>query len=102
MDNHVVRVHHGDVTDRLHDHITFGFRRGYVACAQTEADMVRSRRAFHGRQITAVGDALWERVMDGDATAIPEYQKWLTLNAKFHGLVPSNREGVAALQVTSP
>lgn len=60
--------------------------------------MARSRRVFHGRKVTSVGDALWERIMEGDMTAVPAYRKWLDLNVG----VPSNREGVAALQVTSP
>lgn len=34
------------MSDRLHDHLTFGFRRGCVACAQVEADLAMSRRAL--------------------------------------------------------
>ena len=32
------------MTDRLHDHLTIGFRRGCVACAQTEADLMLGKR----------------------------------------------------------
>lgn len=35
------------MTDRLHDHLTLGFRRGCVACAQVEADLALSARAFY-------------------------------------------------------
>lgn len=34
------------MSDRLHDHTTIGFRRGCVACAQTEADLALSARAY--------------------------------------------------------
>jgi hypothetical protein len=81
------------VTDRLHDHLTFGFRRGCVACAQVEADMARSKRALYGQK--AVGEALWERLMDGDPTAIHDYEQWLDVTLTG---IPSNREGVAPLQ----
>lgn len=33
------------MSDRLHDHITLGFRRGCVACAQVTADLAASRHA---------------------------------------------------------
>lgn len=38
------------MSDRLHDHTTIGFRRGCVACAQTEADMVLSAKAFYAAE----------------------------------------------------
>lgn len=34
--------------DAVHDHLTIGFVRGCVACAQTEADMALSRAALNG------------------------------------------------------
>lgn len=34
--------------DAVHDHLTIGFVRGCVACAQTEADMALSRAAASG------------------------------------------------------
>lgn len=32
-------------TDAVHDHLTIGFVRGCVACAQTETDLALSRKA---------------------------------------------------------
>lgn len=32
--------------DAVHDHITIGFKDGCIACAQTQADMALSKRAF--------------------------------------------------------
>lgn len=32
--------------DMTHDHDTIGFRRGCVACAQVEADLMISKRAY--------------------------------------------------------
>lgn len=32
--------------DAVHDHITIGFTDGCIACAQTQADMALSKRAF--------------------------------------------------------
>lgn len=84
------------MTDRLHDHTTFGFRRGCLACAQVEADIARSARALAKQDQTAVGDALWERVMEGDPTAVPAYSKWMEHERTLLGLNPS--EGGAALQ----
>lgn len=40
------------MTDRLHDHMTLGFRRGCVACAQVEADMSLSARAYSEKFLT--------------------------------------------------
>lgn len=34
------------MSDRLHDHLTLGPRRGCVACAQIEADVARGARAL--------------------------------------------------------
>lgn len=39
------------MTDRLHDHLTLGFRRGCVACAQVEADMRISQKAWEEKFI---------------------------------------------------
>jgi hypothetical protein len=81
------------VTDRLHDHLTFGFRRGCVACAQTEADFARAKRATTICAMNAVGEALWESVMDGDPEAISLYANWLQQGVK------PNSEVVAPLRV---
>lgn len=35
--------------DATHDHLTVGFVRGCVACAQTEADLALSKAAAEGR-----------------------------------------------------
>lgn len=32
--------------DAVHDHLSIGFVRGCVACAQTEADMALSKQAY--------------------------------------------------------
>lgn len=37
------------MSDRLHDHLTIGFRRGCVACAQLEADMARCQQAAYSK-----------------------------------------------------
>ena len=33
--------------DALHDHLSIGNREGCIACAQTQADMALSKRAYH-------------------------------------------------------
>ena len=38
--------HTGCMSDRLHDHLTFGIRRGCVACAQVEADLAQMRASL--------------------------------------------------------
>ena len=40
------------MTDRLHDHLTLGFRRGCVACAQVEADLALARRAAQEKSVS--------------------------------------------------
>lgn len=89
------------MTDRLHDHTTFGFRRGCVACAQVEADIARGAHALAKSELTAVGDALWERVMDGDPTAISAYSKWMEHEMALHGINQSS-EGGAGLLLSTP
>lgn len=37
-------------TDAVHDHITIGHRDGCIACAQTQADMALSRKAYASEQ----------------------------------------------------
>jgi hypothetical protein len=36
--------------DAVHDHITIGFADGCIACAQTQADMALSKRAYAAAQ----------------------------------------------------
>lgn len=85
----------------MHDHLSLGFRRGCVACAQTEADLAISKRASVKADLTAVGEALWERVMDGDATAVPQYMKWLEREQTLHG-INQHSEGGAGLSLSTP
>lgn len=40
--------------DAVHDHITIGFTDGCIACAQTQADMALSKRAFDAAQPSGV------------------------------------------------
>jgi hypothetical protein len=40
--------------DAVHDHITIGFKDGCIACAQTQADMALSKRAFARSQPSGV------------------------------------------------
>lgn len=35
--------------DAVHDHLSIGFVRGCIACAQTEADLMLSKQAFHAK-----------------------------------------------------
>lgn len=35
--------------DAVHDHLTIGHRDGCIACAQTQADMALSARAYHAK-----------------------------------------------------
>ena len=43
----------GCMSDRLHDHLTFGFRRGCVACAQAEADFALMQKWTREHAVTA-------------------------------------------------
>lgn len=42
--------------DLTHDHLTFGFRRGCVACAQVEADLACARRSLEQLTVVATPD----------------------------------------------
>lgn len=50
------------MSDRLHDHLTLGFRPGCVACAQVEADLALSRKAFYAQVGPAVTGVVHQQV----------------------------------------
>lgn len=69
------------MTDRVHDHLTLGYRRGCVACAQTEADLACGKREltsckhpYVGGPVDLLDPPAWVCGLCGTEVEVP---RWL-------------------------